>query len=301
MKVKQLSSAVALMAMGVAAQASELQYDFSVGASKLYDTNVSVENLDVNSSEGDSATEIFAKGSVKKSFDNGFTATAKYKIKDKIYSKFSEFDLLTQIASVEGSYKFENGSKAGLALYKIKGDLDNKDYLDMTRISPSYSMFAGKDYYVRGEVATIKKEFHENKDRNSDSLSASFSTYRFIEGAKNFVSATVTYKTEDADSEIYDNKSTELKVSWNKKVKLADIDLGLKVGGKYENRSYDSDKSAVTEARSDKKFGLNFSVDHKISEKTTVDFKYDFMDTSSNLKSQDVDQHVMKVGINFKF
>lgn len=281
---------------------ADTTYDFSVKAGYLYDSNVSVTDLELNSMEGDSATELSFKASAKKVVNDDLTLRAKFRYSDKSYDKFSEFDLKTSVASVDGSYRIMDKGKLGLSYHVIDGELAGESYLSMKRLAPSYGMSINDCVYLRGEVAFTEKEFDSQPERDSDNETLSVTAFYFKDGAKSMWSASYKKSSEDAVSDQFDYEADELKVTYKQSINLiegkkSDIKLGLG----YQSRDYDSELSAGGERRSDDRLNYRAELNHQIAENVSMKLKYDYVDSSSNLETQDYDEHIGSVSLSVKF
>lgn len=301
MKTKTIG-AIAATILASQASAVEVDYSADAGLGHLYDSNVSVDALDVKSREGDSATEFYLKAGVKADVTDDVALKAKVRFKDKSYSKFNDFDLQTIILSTEASYKLAGRTKASLSYYDISGDLGGSPYLEMSRISPAISTFIGDDYYLRAEVTFVEKEFEINTDRDSDSMELTVSGYHFMNGGNSFFSGSFTNKRENADNDLFDNRANEIKVAWNKKMDwVPGKATSLKAGFKLENKAYSgADSAGDGNKRSDVRSGLNIELTQELGYGMYVKGLYDYTTTTSNLDTQDADQDIVSLHFGWK-
>jgi hypothetical protein len=298
--VGQISIGAVILAAAGLASAGSISYTAEADMGVIYDTNVAVEGLEFNSSEGDTGLRTALKLGASMDVTENTAVKVKYSLLDKRYENFSELGTQTHILSGDVSGKVF-GAKLGAAVYHVESLVDDENYLSMTKVNPYASTFIGGKYYARVDVSATQKEFETATDRDAEQYGVGGSVYRFIGGSKHYVSVGYDYKVEDAEADIYDYESHEVKAGWTKKMDIYGSEMTMKVGGKYEDRQYDSPASAGTDTRYDKRSMGEASLEYAVSKHAHVSLSYEYSNYESNLASQDYHQQVAAMGVGIKF
>ncbi len=125
------------------------KYSAEVGVGVEYDSNVSVEEVDATSGEGDYALTMDLSLEAEKGFTEKFEGALSYDFRQSFYDEFSEVDRQTHIFGADAAYR-ANSLDTGLSTYYIHSRLDGDKFLELYRVSPSVSGFLAKKWYARG-------------------------------------------------------------------------------------------------------------------------------------------------------
>ena len=129
-----------------------------------YDSNVSIDAIDSNTGESDSAWVI----------DLGIDATVPvsthskllfgYAYNDTRYQDFPEFDLAIHHLYGGIGHSFR-GFDGELAVNRFVARLDDAGFVDITYVPLSVSRLIGMRWYLRGSVAHTRKDYAELDER----------------------------------------------------------------------------------------------------------------------------------------
>ena len=99
--------------------------ELSVGL--LDDSNVAIDELDQNTTQGDSATTWSAKVGSQVQLTDQFELRASASLRDKSFHDFDQFDLRTSLLSLQSSYDFSD-FKLGAGVRYISTDLASESF-----------------------------------------------------------------------------------------------------------------------------------------------------------------------------
>lgn len=284
------------------AYAEEKSYDvdFEAYTGRSYDSNVSIDQIDLTSRVGDHATNSGIKASLGNNFSDKLSGNAGISISDINYDTYSAFDLRTTLASANMAYALPKKVKLGMGVYHAQADLDGSTFLKMTQFSPNLSWFASKSNFFRFSVTRSSKTFDGRPLRDSDNTAIGADWFHFLNGSKNFISVGYDFKKEDAEDAIYDYDTHILKLAWTRKFQLFEADSKIKTGIKKEHRAYDDSASGGTTARKDKRLRAFFEFEQQVFTKGFVNFEYVWSDYNSNVDAQTYDQRITKLTLGIK-
>jgi len=270
----------------------------SVGV--LQDSNVSLDELDRNSGEGDTASQVKAKLGYSIKLPSNTKLDFQYQISDRNYQEFNQVDRQQQLFSARLKHKFKV-YRVGATLRKINVDLDGKDYLTINQINPYISRYFGKKIYLRMNYEFGDKIYDGLPERNADDHQLATDVYFFKNGLRHYYVASFRLKKVDANSVEFDYGSYILKTKVVHRVSWGERDIKLSAGWRFEKRDYDAITPSIDTKRSDDKHRLYASFKIPITELTYLSGKYEYSDYSSNLPSADYTQNVfyLKFGIKF--
>ncbi|MDP5053596.1 MAG: hypothetical protein NWP69_07395, partial [Congregibacter sp.] len=137
--------------------ATKTKWSGEIGIGAEYDTNVSVDEVDLSSGQSDTAGIIDFELGVKHTFSERIEASINYDLSQSSYQEFSEVDRLTQILGADINMDL-GGSSAGLSAYYIDSRLDGDAFLKFTRLSPSLSGFLSRRWFARGAYVFSERE-----------------------------------------------------------------------------------------------------------------------------------------------
>ena len=275
-------------------------YELDISAGFLYDSNVSLDEIDLTSRRGDQATIIRAGVSVDHQFSDKIDGSVGYSISDKSYDEFSEFDLRTGLLSASIDGKVADKTKLGLQLNHADSQLNGDDYLQLTKVSPNLSWFLSKSQYLRISIDYTDKSFDGRPTRDAEDVGLGVDWYYFLNSTKNYFVFGYDFNQEDAIDNAFDFSGNTFKFSWINKPEFIGLNSKFRLGFRYEIRDYDDPISGdgVT-SRSDDRLRLFSKFEITPVKNVVVELEYEYSDFESteDVFTYDQDILLLKVGL----
>ncbi|WP_086930483.1 surface lipoprotein assembly modifier [Agarilytica rhodophyticola] len=275
---------------------SPFQFKASVGAE--HDSNVSVNELDSNTAQGDNLASLGADLSYKTRLNKKFTISANVGVDQTLHHTFDNFDLQIRKASSGLSYK-QDKTTFGLTGYYIDITLGNNDFLTIRNLSPSISHNFTSQSFIRANFTAADKSFSGRSERDAESGAVGLDYYYFMSGTNHYISLGIKYKQEDSLSSIFDYDGNTFKVRWIKSIEAFNKKTKLRIGWSFENRDYNDAFSAGDERRHDDRNKAFIAWKVPFNKNTNVTFKYEYADFTSTLQAADYLQHTTSITFDF--
>jgi hypothetical protein len=275
-----------------------LEFGAEIRVGGEYDSNVAVDEVDLNSAQSDYSAIMGAKLEANSTLSNTVDLDFSYDFSQSIYKEFSAVDRQTHILG--SNLSIDMGKiDGGLSLFYIDSRLDNKKFLQLSRVSPSLSGFISKKLFARGAYVYSDKVIERNNQRDAISNSGEIDIYFFRRGLRSYFNVGYLYKDEDAQTEEYDYKSGNIKVRYIHRFDLLSRVATLELGYRYEDRDYRSATPSIGEVRSDERHRWRIDFELPVIERGAVKFYATYGDYRSNLPRADYDQNI--IGTRFVY
>ena len=274
----------------------------SVSIARLYDSNVSLSEIDLTTRVGDHATVIAGQASIEHAFNQSFEGKFSLSLSDKSYDDATQFDLQTFIASGSLVKKLTKRKKLGILLNNANARLDGENYLNLTRISPNFSWNINKQNFVRLNLNYADKNFDNRPTRDATNTGFGADWFFFIDGARHFISSGYAFRQEDANDDAFDYQANIFKLNWVNKFEVFSLDSKFKVGVKLEDRDYDTLESGdgITPRSEERN---RFFVEYELSvyDPVFIAFEYEYADFDSTeaFFTYDQNQITLTVGLDY--
>lgn len=272
--------------------AMRARWSAEIGIGAEYDTNVSVDEVDLSSGQSDYAYIIDFELGVKKKLSEKTDATASYNISQSSYNEFSRVDRRTQILG--GALNRDLGSSnAGLSAYYIDSTLDGDPFLRFARLSPSLSGFLARKWFARGAYVHSERRIDGRSQRDARTRSAEADVYYFHRGLRSYVNLGYRYRHEDAVAEELDFQSHALKLRYIRRFDLFGRRAKAEAALRYEVRDYRSDEPTIGEPRDDDRLRFKLDFEVPLNDRLTWQWYYSYGDYVSNLPRADFTQNIL--------
>ena len=300
--IATVAALASLPAMGSLAQDDEsksrTRWSAEAGIGFEYDTNVSVDEVDLTSGQSDTAWILDFELGMRHSFSEKTTATLTYDISQSTYSEFSRVDRLTQIAGADVSHDLGK-ARAGISAYYIDSRLDNQAFLQYARLSPSLSGFLAQKWFARGAYVYSEREIEERPQRDAKTQTGEFDLYYFHRGLRSYVNLGYRYRDEDAVAPELDFDAHALKLRYIRRFDLWGKKAKAEAALRYEVRDYLSDEPTIGEPRNDDRLRVKFDFEIPISTKLTWQASASYGDYVSNLPRADFTQTIVSTRLQY--
>ncbi|TQV86236.1 DUF560 domain-containing protein [Exilibacterium tricleocarpae] len=288
--------------LAAAALAQPAFSDFSaeVSAGVEYDSNISVERLDINTTESDYAALVDLDLDYKLSLTKAVKVTTGYSFSQSLHQDLDDFDVQTHLFSAGLSSDFGR-TTAGVNYYYADSSLGGDGFLTLQQASPYISHYFTKQVFLRSAFTYTDKDFDGRPARDADAAALGADLYYFIDGSKHYVSFGYKYEDEDANTDRFDHDSQQLRLRWVKRLDILGKESKLKLGWRYEQRDYDAIDSAGTRRRDDDRHRWEAELELPLSKQSYLALEYQYSDYESTLAAADYTQHMARVRAGYKF
>ena len=277
---------------------SPATYSAEAGVGVEYDSNVSVEEVDATSGEGDYALTMDLGLEAKKGLTEKLVGALSYDFSQSLYDEFSQVDRQTHILGADVAYSAQ-AVDTGLSTYYIHSRLDGDKFLELYRVSPYLSGFLAKKWYARGAYVYSDKSIEERPERDADTNAGEFDLYFFRRGLRSYFNFGYRYRDEDANADRYDYSSNSVKLRYIHRWDLFERLAKLELSWRYEDREYDGITPSIEEKRDDQRHRWRGDLEVPIIGEAAVQFYYAYSDYESNFPQADYTQHL--VGTRFVY
>ena len=279
-------------------QSSATSWSADLGVGLEYDSNVSVEEIDVASSEGDNAMTLDVGLGVKQQLSERAKAALTYDFSQSVYDKFSQVDRQTHMVGTDLVLDFAKVDPA-ISVYYIHSKLDDHKFLDLYRVSPSVSGFLAQKWFARGAYVYSDKTIHDREGRDATTNAGEADAYFFVRGLRQYFNLGYRYRDEDAEANQYDFVSNSVKLRFIQRIELFSRLTKLELAWRYEDRNYRADTPSIGEKRQDKRYRVRIDFDIPVFGNGAVQFFAGYADYESNYQPAAYDQTL--VGTRFLY
>jgi len=275
---------------------TQFNAELSVGGE--YDSNVAVDEVDINSSESDYALTMSAKLESHSTLSSSTELDFSYNYSQSLYKEFSKVNRQTHILG--SNLELDMGKlDGGVSFFYIDSRLDNEKFLRFYRVSPSISGFIAKKWFARGAYVYSDKTIHNSSQRDALNNAGEFDIYYFHRGLRSYFNLGYQYKNEDAVADEYDYGSNNLKLRYIHRFDLLRKVATLELAVRYEDRDYTSPTPSIEERRSDQRQRWRIDLEIPVIERGALKFYAVYGDNQSNLPRADYDQNI--IGTRFVY
>ncbi len=279
---------------------STTSWNVEVGAGFEYDSNVSVDEVDLSSGQSDYAVTADFKLSARHRFDAATEGSLTYDVARSDYSEFSRVDRLTQIIGADVSTDLGKSS-AGLSIYYIDSRLDEEAFLNFLRVSPSLSGFLSQRWFARGAYVYSERDIDARPLREASTHSAEADLYYFHRGLRSYANIGYRFRDENAVADELDFLAHSLKFRYIRRVDLWQRKAKAEFALRYEVRDYRSEEPTINERRQDDRLRLKLDFEIPINDRFTWQAYYSYGDYESNLPRADFVQTIFGTRLQYSW
>lgn len=279
---------------------SPTNWSAELGVGVEYDSNVSVDELDATTNQGDYAMTLDAGFAARKKFSETATAGLTYDLSQSLYEKFSEVDRQTQILGADLGLDFGRVDPA-ISVYYINSRLDGNQFLDLFRVSPSLSGFISQKWFTRAAYVYLDKTIHDSDGRDAKTNVGEVDLYFFLRGLRNYFNAGYRFRHENAAADQYDYQSNSVKLRYIQRFELFSRLTKLQLAWRYEDRDYRSETPLIGKKRSDQRNRWRLDYEIPVFTNGAVQFFAGYADYESNYPPAAYDQTLVGTRIMYSW
>ncbi|RLA46675.1 MAG: hypothetical protein DRR04_04540 [Gammaproteobacteria bacterium] len=267
------------------------QYSAEVGLGGEYDSNVSVEEVDRATNQGDYAMTMDVGLEAQKELSRTIKVAATYDFSQVLYKEFSRVDRQTHILGTDLALDLDRVD-TGISFYYINSRLDNDKFLELYRVSPSVSGFLAKKWFARGAYVYSNKSIENRPGRDANTNAGEVDLYYFHRGLRSYFNLGYRYKDEDADANRLDYTSNSLKLRYIHRFEIFSRIAKLELAWRYEDRNYSTITPSIGEDRDDQRHRWRADFEMPIIGRSAVQVYYGYANYDSNYPSADYTQNL---------
>ena len=278
-----------------------LELSAEVEVSYGYESNVSVDDVDLNTNIGDQFIDLRFSSDLVFKIQESTEMSAGLTISDRLYDTFDEFDGLLSLASLAVSHQ-KGDWEYGLITRYIDYQLDGSELLAMTQISPSLAWFPSKRTYLYLNYERSRETYSENSQRSNDRDEVGAAFYYFINGLRQYITIQTDVAKEKAKAGFFSNDSWQIRLAFMQRMTILSRDSTLRLAYRHENRRYDrSINPTIADFRKDTRHRYEFGLEIPINEDWSAMTLVQYSDYRSNLKSSDYNQELYQLTVQYQF
>jgi hypothetical protein len=285
-----LCAITALAAADERQRAREWNLELGVGAE--YDSNVTVDEVDLSSGQSDEAWIVDMQVGVKQPLGSDATLALTYDVAQSTYREFSRVDRLTQILGADLSGKLGD-SNIGVSAYYIDAQLDGEGFLEYLRVSPSVSGFLARKWFARGAFVYSERRIDQRRARDAETGAGELDLYYFHRGLRSYFNLGYRYRSEDAVAAQFDFDSHGLKLRYIRRFDAFGRRIKSELALRYEERDYRSDEPTIGEPRDDDRLRVKADIEVPLGRHLAWQFYGSYGDFESNLPRADFTQTIV--------
>jgi hypothetical protein len=276
------------------------KWSVEVGVGAEYDTNVSVDEVDLSSGQSDHAWVADFNLGLRQRLGEKSRLGVNYDVSQSSYSEFSAVDRLTQILGADVTTEL-GAMSGGLSAYYIDSRLDGEGFLRYLRLSPSLSGFLSKRWFARGAYVYSARRIDDRQSRDADTQSAEADLYYFQRGLRSYFNIGYRFRSEDAIAPEFDFDAHSVKFRYIRRIEAMGQRWKSELALRYEVRDYLSEEPTIGEKRDDDRLQLKLDLEVPLSARFTWQLYYSYGDYESNLPRADFVQTIVGTRLQFKW
>ena len=297
--------ALTTSSLALAATQSTFKLNGEVGGGMIFNSALSVDELDEVSSQSDNGYEFNAAVKGKWQLTDKATLSSSYAYNQKTYTEYSQFDLALHQLNIDGSYKF-NSSEIGVRVDGASASLAGNTFLNYQQVSLYLGHFVQPETYLRSSVKTKNKSFAELSDRDASGLGASFDIFHFINGANTMLMLGLSADKEDAQDNQFAYSGVGIHTKITHKFNVFGFNSKVGVGLRFQRKDYQTVEVETLPAegmiqRDENRQVIEANWDLHLLDNLSVMTELEHGDFKSQLESQTYQQTIASVGLKYTF
>ncbi len=291
---------VAILTQPVVASDEILSWSASAEAGLVYDSNVSIDEVDIHLSKGDGAIGASASVGALVNLRDDIELSADVAVFDTQYVEYDAFSTNTVMLSSTLTYDLPDFD-LGLDYFYVINQLDGEKFLSLSTVQPNVGGFIGRAVYLRVGLGFTDKMFYQSKERSAEQYTLNGNAYYFLRGTTRYLSFSYRYTLEDSSDNTFDYSGNHVKFAWHEKKSILGYKAKWKLGLRYGEESYDKAPELEESAQSDTSYSIFTELKVNMNARTYWTFSYEYFDNNSNYRDQTFTQHIFDASIGVEF
>lgn len=295
----RLACAGALLAAAAPALAApDLSGSVSIGGE--YDSNVAVDEADINTRRGDASLLFYGSLDLQLVDTDKITLDLSYTFDQSLHDDLTAFDL--QMHGIGGSASVTlDGNVFGFDGGYRRARLGGDDYLGMLIISPSITRRLSDRLIFRASYTGQQKHFVDSVRLDAWNDLGQVDLYRYFAKRRGVVVASFRIGREDAAADELDYHAWQAGLRTQFPLAIGDFATRLRAGYAFSKRDYDSVTPSIGEVRRERRSTISAAWDVPVGSGLTLRPALRLVDRHSNLPSADYFEHVVSTELEYEF
>ena len=299
--MKRIACCFALVASGMAftATAEPIHGEITVG--RLYDSNVTIDEIDRVSHVGDIATLLEAQAAWKTPLAYGSELRLSYNLTQTWHDDFSAFN--QQIQSVIADLSRDFGPvSTGLTWRHTRSRLNGRDFSTGNQFVAAAGRTFGPKFQVRGSYSWTDRSYDGRAQRDAVSQAVAVDGfYYYVRGAANYVSAGLRHNREDAQAAQFSFDGDAIRMRTARRFRWQKQIVTGQLAWQYEDRRYDGVTASIGAPRHDRRSSASARLEAPFGDGFSVAGEFAVSDYDSNLPSADYSQQIASIRVSKDF
>ncbi|MFQ3191389.1 MAG: hypothetical protein ACI936_002529 [Paraglaciecola sp.] len=285
---------------------SSFKVNGEVGGGLIYNSALSVDELDDVSSQGDNGFEFNGVLKGRWQVTDKTKLSSSYAYNKKTYNEYSQYDLALHQVNIDGSYKF-NSSEIGVRVDGASASVADKTFLNYEQVNLYLGHFVQPETYMRTSIKLKNKSFAVLSDRDASGFGASLDVFHFMGGANTMLMLGLSAEKEVGQDNQFDYSGLGIHTKITHKFSVFGLDSKVGFGLRFQNKDYQdvADETLPTgEGMSDRDENrqvIEANWDLHLLNNLSVMTELQHGDFKSQLESQTYQQTVASIGLNYSF
>lgn len=285
----------------VEASDSPLVWSGGVALGYGYESNVTVDEIDLNVAVGDQYWRYQGELGASYSLTASDTINANLKFTEKQRNAFDQLDLSSQFFSTGYNAK-RDGYSYGFTYRYVDSQLSGSDFLTMDMYSPFVSVFLSKKHYVRLAWTHMDKDLASANERDASVNELAVDYYHFINGLNRYLIFTVKRRNENTLDPQFSFDGLQLRAAYEYRFELRDTPFKARVDVRSRRRDFDDAPSDIINAfRRDDRDRVALSLDAQITDNLSVGVEGTYVDNESSIESLSFHEHTGQLLVSYQF
>lgn len=291
---------ITILSQPVVASDEMLSWNASAEAGLVYDSNVSIDEVDIHLSKGDGAIGASASVGALAKWQDGIELSADIAVFDTQYFEYDAFNTNTVMLSSTLAYDLSDFD-LGLDYFYVINQLDGEKFLSLSTVQPNIGGFIGRAVYLRVGLGFTDKTFYQSAERRAKKTTLNGNAYYFLRGTDRYLSFSYRYTVENSSDNTFDYTGNHVKLTWHEKKSILGYKAKWKLGLRYGEESYDKAPEPEESAQSDTSYSVFTELKVNMNSRTYWMFSYEYFDNNSNYRDQTFTQHIFDASIGIEF
>lgn len=260
----------------------------------VYDSNVSIDEVDIRLSKGDGAVRTSASVGALGHWTDGVEASVDVSVFDTRYFEYDTFDTNTLMLSSMLAYD-AGDVDVSLDYFYAANTLDGEKFLTLSKLQPSISGFIDRALYLRFALGLEQKNFYQSEGRDATQYGLSGKAYYFFNATQRYLGFSYQYSSENAADDQFDYRGNQVRVSWHEKASVLGYKAKWKVELIYDQQSYHKIPEQDGGSQDDDQYSMLAELKMDLRSNTYIKFAYEVFKNNSSNHDQNYTQHIVEV------
>ncbi|WP_417666561.1 surface lipoprotein assembly modifier [Pseudidiomarina sp.] len=292
---------VSLLPNLVNADEQRFSWQGKLEAGYVYDSNVTVRELDATTNQSDQAALLDGSLSLKWNPWANLQWNAGINHSETLYRSQDEFDLAITTLHGDLSYDF-SAFTVGLSRHDAQADLANQAFMDYQQDAFYLSRLWGARWYTRFALQDIDKTFAQVPERNATARAYTGDLYWFTPSAESYILVGYTYHDETATDPELSYQEPQYRLTWQTQTSGWGGAHRWQLALQWQQRDYAAPMQLLDgEARKEQRFSVRGQWDIPLAAAVTLTPTLEYVDNQSNFDAVDYDETRAGVRLGFRF